>query len=70
MKKKYNIKLLKKNIEREERTDGSFEVNTKQESSKSENEDLMVSCYEKRRSSLIMWMKSGKRKRLAFSAEL
>jgi hypothetical protein len=48
MKKKYNIKLLKKHIEREERTDGSFEVNTKQESSKFENEDLMDSCYEKK----------------------
>jgi hypothetical protein len=31
MKKKYNITLLKKHIEREERTDGSFEVNTKLE---------------------------------------
>ena len=48
MKKKYNIKLLKKHIEREERTDGSFEVNTKQESSKSENEDVMGSCYEEK----------------------
>jgi hemerythrin-like domain-containing protein len=48
MKKKYNITLLKKHIEREERTDGSFEVNTKLESSKSENEDVMVSCYEKK----------------------
>jgi hypothetical protein len=48
MKKKYNITLLKKHIEREERSDGSFEVNTELESSKSENEDLIVSCYEKK----------------------
>ena len=48
MKKKYNITLLKKHIEREERSDGSFEVNTELESSKSENEDVMVSCYEKK----------------------
>jgi hypothetical protein len=48
LKKKYNITLLKKHIEREERSDGSFEVNTELESSKSENEDVMVSCYEKK----------------------